>query len=126
MPGNDIHGGFATHIVIPARGLCAVDPDRLKAVGIELKEQHSKQAVDYAANQGVEWVALTGLCQCSLCKKLGQKVGTWVEASEHLEQAKTVRDRCVSPGRRIVDGKFERLGESGKCCVSRQSPVRCP
>src|SRR5512144_945960 len=34
MPGNDIHGGFATHIVIPARGLCAVDPDRLKAVGI--------------------------------------------------------------------------------------------
>jgi 6-hydroxycyclohex-1-ene-1-carbonyl-CoA dehydrogenase len=38
MPGNDIHGGFATHIVIPARGLCAVDPDRLKAVGIELAD----------------------------------------------------------------------------------------
>ena len=38
MPGNDIHGGFATHIVIPARGLCAVDPDRLKAAGIELAD----------------------------------------------------------------------------------------
>jgi 6-hydroxycyclohex-1-ene-1-carbonyl-CoA dehydrogenase len=25
MPGNDIHGGFATHVVVPARGLCAVD-----------------------------------------------------------------------------------------------------
>ena len=25
MPGNDIHGGFATHIIVPARGLCVVD-----------------------------------------------------------------------------------------------------
>ncbi len=31
----------------------------VKAIGTELKEQHSKQAVDYAANQGVEWVILT-------------------------------------------------------------------
>ncbi len=30
-----------------------------KAVGIDLKDQHVKQAVDYAANQGVEWVVLT-------------------------------------------------------------------
>jgi 6-hydroxycyclohex-1-ene-1-carbonyl-CoA dehydrogenase len=28
MPGNDGHGGFATHVVVPARGLCAV-PDQL-------------------------------------------------------------------------------------------------
>jgi hypothetical protein len=31
----------------------------VKAIGIELKDSHTKQAVDYAANQGVEWVALT-------------------------------------------------------------------
>lgn len=31
----------------------------VKAIGTELKDQHVKQAVDYAANQGVEWVALT-------------------------------------------------------------------
>jgi ASC-1-like (ASCH) protein len=31
----------------------------VKAIGLELKEQHIKQAVDYAANQGCEWVALT-------------------------------------------------------------------
>lgn len=31
----------------------------VKAIGLELKEQHIKQAVDYAANQGVEWVCLT-------------------------------------------------------------------
>ena len=30
-----------------------------KAIGLELKDQHIKQAIDYAANQGVEWVALT-------------------------------------------------------------------
>ena len=31
----------------------------VKAIGSELKDQHIKQAVDYAANQGVEWVGLT-------------------------------------------------------------------
>ncbi len=31
----------------------------VKAIGTELKDQHVKQAVDYAANQGIEWVALT-------------------------------------------------------------------
>lgn len=30
-----------------------------KAIGIELKEQHVKQAVDYAANKGIDWVILT-------------------------------------------------------------------
>ncbi len=31
----------------------------VKAIGLELKDSHVKQAVDYAANLGVEWVALT-------------------------------------------------------------------
>lgn len=31
----------------------------VKAIGLDLKDAHVKQAVDYAANQGVEWVALT-------------------------------------------------------------------
>lgn len=35
----------------------------VKAIGLELKDAHVKQAVDYAANQGVDWVLLTnGLC----------------------------------------------------------------
>ena len=38
MPGNDIHGGFATHIVVPAHGLCEVDERRLTAAGIELAD----------------------------------------------------------------------------------------
>lgn len=31
----------------------------VKAIGADLKDQHVKQAVDYATNQGCEWVALT-------------------------------------------------------------------
>jgi hypothetical protein len=31
----------------------------VKAIGLDLKDQHVKQAVDYAANQGVDWVVLT-------------------------------------------------------------------
>jgi 6-hydroxycyclohex-1-ene-1-carbonyl-CoA dehydrogenase len=38
MPGNDIHGGFATHIIVPARGLCVVDEHRLAAARIGLAD----------------------------------------------------------------------------------------
>ncbi|MFO1217026.1 MAG: 6-hydroxycyclohex-1-ene-1-carbonyl-CoA dehydrogenase [Burkholderiaceae bacterium] len=38
MPGNDIQGGFASHIVVPARGLCEVDPARLAKAGLTLAE----------------------------------------------------------------------------------------
>jgi hypothetical protein len=38
----------------------------------------------------------------------------------------TVRELKGLPGFRIVDGKFGWFGESGKCCVSRQSPKRWP
>jgi len=31
----------------------------VKAIGLGLKDNHVKQTIDYAANQGVEWVALT-------------------------------------------------------------------
>lgn len=31
----------------------------VKAIGMELKDAHVKQAVDYAANKGVDWVLLT-------------------------------------------------------------------
>ncbi len=36
MPGNDLHGGFATHVVVPAFGLCAVDETRLANAGLDL------------------------------------------------------------------------------------------
>lgn len=38
MPGNDIQGGFASHIVVPARGLCVVDQKRLEQAGLALAD----------------------------------------------------------------------------------------
>jgi len=38
MPGNDIDGGFATHITVPANGLTAVDEEKLKKTGLELAD----------------------------------------------------------------------------------------
>ena len=38
MPGNDIQGGFGTHIVVPGRGLCEVDEARLDRAGLTLPE----------------------------------------------------------------------------------------
>ena len=38
MPGNDIQGGFASHIVVPGRGLCEVDEVRLARAGLTLAQ----------------------------------------------------------------------------------------
>ncbi len=38
MPGNDIQGGFATHIAVPAEGLCPVDEEKLAAIDMILAE----------------------------------------------------------------------------------------
>lgn len=38
MPGNDIQGGFASHIVVPGRGLCEVNERRLAAAGLSLAQ----------------------------------------------------------------------------------------
>jgi 6-hydroxycyclohex-1-ene-1-carbonyl-CoA dehydrogenase len=38
MPGNDIQGGFASHIVVPTTGLCEVDERRLEDAGLALAD----------------------------------------------------------------------------------------
>ncbi|GAB4477045.1 MAG: alcohol dehydrogenase AdhP [Burkholderiaceae bacterium] len=38
MPGNDVQGGFASHIVVPGRGLCEVDTKRLATAGLTLPQ----------------------------------------------------------------------------------------
>lgn len=38
MPGNDIQGGFGTHIVVPSFGLCPVDEARLAKSGLALAD----------------------------------------------------------------------------------------
>ncbi len=38
FPGNDVHGGFGSHVLVPARGLCAVEPEGLGRAGLELAD----------------------------------------------------------------------------------------
>ncbi len=38
FPGSDDHGGFASHVVVPGRGLCRVDDAALAASGVELAD----------------------------------------------------------------------------------------
>jgi hypothetical protein len=44
-----------------------------KAVGVELKETHVKQAIDYGANQGIEWIILTNAITWRVYRVLFQK-----------------------------------------------------
>ena len=37
-PGIDMHGGFASHVSVPAAGLCEIDMNRLAKVGMELAD----------------------------------------------------------------------------------------
>ena len=38
FPGSDVDGGFASHVVVPARGLCPVDEVALARVGLQLAD----------------------------------------------------------------------------------------
>lgn len=51
----------------------------VKAIGLELRDQQIKQAVDYAANQGVDWVLLTNgiiwrVFRMQFTKPIGQEL----------------------------------------------------
>ncbi len=49
----------------------------VKAIGLDLKEAYIKQAVDYAANEGIEWVVLTNGALWQIYKiTYGQPVGS--------------------------------------------------
>jgi hypothetical protein len=54
----------------------------VKAIGLDLKENHVKQAIDYAANQGVEWVVLTNSIQWVLYHVLFRKPIDKVEVAK--------------------------------------------
>ncbi|MGD8564398.1 MAG: type I restriction enzyme HsdR N-terminal domain-containing protein [Desulfarculaceae bacterium] len=45
----------------------------VKAIGMDLKDNHLRQTVDYAANQGIDWSVLTNGCDWHIYKILFQK-----------------------------------------------------
>jgi 6-hydroxycyclohex-1-ene-1-carbonyl-CoA dehydrogenase len=68
MPGNDIHGGFATHIIVPAHGLCEVDETRLAATRIELADL---AVIADAATTSYQAVVETGVAPGDLVVVMG-------------------------------------------------------
>src|SRR3954452_11641999 len=54
---HSIRGTFCDLAVKVDSALAALI--EIKAIGLDLKDGHVKQIVDYAANQGVDWVVLT-------------------------------------------------------------------
>lgn len=69
----------------------------VKAINLEAKEQHIKQAVDYAANQGIDWVVLTNgiawkVYKISFTKPIGHELVVDLDllamaprSAEHIE-----------------------------------------
>lgn len=68
MPGNDIHGGFATHIIVPAHGLCEVDEARLAATRIALADL---AVIADAATTSYQAVVGTGVAPGDLVVVMG-------------------------------------------------------
>jgi len=68
MPGNDIEGGFASHIVVPSQGLCPVDEARLAAAGLSLAQV---SVVADAVTTPYQAVLQAGVGPGTLCLVIG-------------------------------------------------------
>jgi hypothetical protein len=96
----------------------------VKAIGTDLKDNHVKQAVDYAANQGCDWVALTnGICWRVYKVIFGKPIENELVVDLHLLDLKVRVDADIElAGLLAKEGwQKERLGEyqSQKQALSR-------
>jgi predicted type IV restriction endonuclease len=96
----------------------------VKAIGTDLKDIHVKQAVDYAANQGCDWVALTnGICWRVYKVIFGKPIENELVVDLHLLELRPRVDADIElAGLLAKEGwQKERLGEyqSQKQALSR-------
>lgn len=64
-----------------------------KAAGLNLKEQHIKQAVDYGSNSGIEWVVLTNAVHWMVYKiQFGKPVSSELVYEFELDKINTKKD----------------------------------
>ncbi len=68
MPGNDIEGGFATHIAVSAVGLCPIDEARLAKAGLALADV---SVVADAVTTPYQAVVQAGVQPGTLCVVIG-------------------------------------------------------
>ena len=77
----------------------------VKAVGIELKDIHIKQAIDYAANEGIEWVILTN---GAVWRVYNVHFGQPIEKILVCEVKDERRPRTLTPWLRVLDSRSTR------------------
>ncbi|MCC7461443.1 MAG: 6-hydroxycyclohex-1-ene-1-carbonyl-CoA dehydrogenase [Gammaproteobacteria bacterium] len=89
MPGNDFHGGFASHVVVPARGLCPVPLERLGTRGLTLADVSvvadavttPYQALTQAGVQAGDLVIVNGVGGVGgFCTQIARALGATVVA----------------------------------------------
>lgn len=95
-----------------------------KRIGIELKEEHMRQAVNYGVNKGIQWVVLTNGIEWRLYRLKFEKPVTWdlvgrfnwetldVKCEQELEKVFCLCKEGVEKGAR--DELFEKVQ-----CVNR-------
>lgn len=93
----------------------------VKAIGLELKEHHVKQAIDYAANQGVDWVLLTNGTQWRVyhvifAKPIGQELIVDIDfcslSSRSSSDVETLYLWCKEGWQRSVLGEYRDLKQA--------------
>jgi len=86
----------------------------VKAIGTDLKDIHVKQAVDYAANQGCDWVALTnGICWRVYKVIFGKPIENELVVDLHLLELRPRVDADIELAALLAKEGWqkERLGE---------------
>lgn len=115
MPGNDMQGGFATHVVVPAHGLCPVDEGRLAKAGLELADVSviadavttPYQAVTQAEVQPGSIAVVVGVGGVGgYCAQVAKAFGAHVVALDvDQEKLDTLADTCGIPKTICVRGR---------------------
>jgi len=135
MPGNDVHGGFASHVAVPAQGLCAVDEARMKKAGLALADLSvvadavttPYQAVVQAGVQPGQLAIVIGVGGVgTYCAQIARAAGATVVAID-VDQAKldALAPHGVTRGfnARQIDAKALKK-EIGEFAKANQLPSR--
>src|SRR3546814_16565906 len=109
----------------------------VKAIGLYLKDTHVKQAIDYAANQGVDWVLLTNGTQWRVyhvifAKPLGQELIVDIDFCalnpRSANDVETLFLRCKEGWQKAVLGEYrdqqQALSRFSVAAVLQSDPVR--
>ncbi len=98
----------------------------VKAIGIDLKDIHVKQAIDYAANQGIEWVVLTNGAVWRVYKvHFGQPIEKILVCEVDVLTATAKSEEVIECFGNLSKEGFSRV-QWPNCCMKSRSPISSP